>query len=148
VHRAVADILSEPGREWTSKRPADENQIAELSQNVGFELPAEYIELLRFCDGGYGELDAQPLLFEMDSIAAAVEHNQVWREQGQFCEFWFIGGNGGLELIAFDLRTGPPWSIVMIDPIAGPRSAERIADSMPEFILRIGLRRYHDDSSK
>jgi hypothetical protein len=76
VRRRVADILSEPKREWTPKPPANEDEVAELRQLVGFALPEEYIELLRFCDGGAGELDAEPLYFVLDSLAGAVEHNE------------------------------------------------------------------------
>lgn len=140
MHRPVAEILSESGRDWAPRPPAREDEIAELRRSVAFELPPDYIELLRFCNGGFGDLDAKPLLFVMDEIAAAVEHNEFWGTHGQFGEFWFFGGNGGLETIAFDLRHGPPWPIVMIDQIAGAASAERIADNMTDFIARMGLR--------
>jgi hypothetical protein len=124
---------------WTPEPPADEDEINALRMLVSFALPLEYVELLRFCNGGYGELDAPPLLFAMDSIAASVKHNEIWREEGQYADFWFIGGNGGLETIGFDLRSGEPYPIVMIDCIAGETSAERIADSMAEFIMKIGV---------
>lgn len=139
LERPISEILKEPQREWTPKPPADEDEIAELRELAPFELPVEYIELLRCCDGGYGELDAPPLLFHMDSIAESVEHNEMWRDKGEYTGFWFIGGNGGLETIGFDLRAGPPWSIVAIDCIAGDDSAQRIADDMGHFIEKIGL---------
>jgi hypothetical protein len=139
LDRPISEILNEPGREWTPKPSADEDEIAELQELARFELPAEYIELLRYCDGGYGELGAPPLLFQMDSIAESVEHNEMWRKEGQYNGFWFIGGNGGLESIGFDLRSGPPWPLVMIDCIAGEESAERIANDMADFVEKIGL---------
>ncbi len=139
LERPISVILKEPAREWSPKAPADEDEIAELRELVPFDLPAEYIELLRYCDGGYGELDAPPLLFHMDSIAESVEHNETWRKQGQYTGFWFIGGNGGLETIGFDLRTGPPWPIVAIDRIAGDDSAQRIAADMEDFVQKIGI---------
>jgi hypothetical protein len=139
LDRPISEILREPGRDWKPKPPADEDELAELRKLVRFELPAEYVELLRFCDGGYGELDAPPLLFHMDSIAESVEHNEIWRKEGQYVDFWFIGRNGGLETIGFDLRSGPPWPLVMIDCIAGDKSAERIANDMADFIEKIGL---------
>ena len=84
------------------------------------------------------DLDTR-LLFQMDSIAESVELNTMWRKLGAFTDFWFIGGNGGLETIGFDLRSGPTWPLVMIDCIAGDDSAERIAVDMADFIERIGL---------
>ena len=74
----------------------------------------------------------------MDSIAESVEHNEMWRKEGRYSGFWFIGGNGGLETIGFDLRVGPPWPLIMIDCIAGEDSAVRIAADMAEFIEKIG----------
>lgn len=139
LDRAISEILNEPGREWTPNPPAGEDEIAELRELVPFDLPAEYIELLRYCDGGYGELDAPPLLLSMDSIAESVEHNEMWRREGKYTAFWFIGGNGGGETIGFDLRSGPPWPLVMIDCIAGDDSARRIAADMADFVQKIGL---------
>ena len=139
LERPISEILTEPAREWSAKPPADEDELAELRESVPFELPSEYIELLRYCDGGSGQLDAPPLLFHMDSIAESVEHNEMWRKEGQYADFWFIGGNGGLETIGFDLRSGPPWPLVMIDCIAGDDSARRIAADMADFVEKIGL---------
>jgi hypothetical protein len=140
LNRPISQILSEPNREWTPKPPADEDEIAELRELAPFELPAEYIELLRYCDGGCGELDAPPLLFHMYSIADSVQFNEMWRAEGQYADFWFIGTNGGLETIGFDLRAGPPWPIISIDCIAGEDSVERIAGDVAEFVEKIGLR--------
>jgi hypothetical protein len=57
----------------------------------------------------------------------------------KFPTFMFFGSNGGLESIAFDLRSGPPWRIAEIDQIAGPESAMEIAPNMGEFVRAIGL---------
>ena len=139
MKKPLSELLSEPGREWTPHAPADESELAELIAMLPFELPPEYIELLRYCDGGEGDVDAPCLLFMLDSIAAAVEHNEMWRNEDCFADFWFIGGNGGVEKIAFDLRAGPPWPVVMIDCIAGEDSAQQIASTMAEFVQKIGL---------
>jgi len=51
----------------------------------------------------------------------------------------FFGSNGGLERIAFDMRSSrPPWPIVMIDPVAGNDSAVPIAHHLEEFVEAIG----------
>jgi hypothetical protein len=50
-----------------------EDEIAEARQLVGFQLPPDYLELLRFCNGEQGVLDAAPLLFVLYEIAAAIE---------------------------------------------------------------------------
>lgn len=121
--------------------PAGEGELKQLFDHTRFELPAAYIALLRHCNGGYGPLDAPPLFFRMDSIAESIANNEVWHAKGLYRGFWFIGGNGGLETIGFDIRGGQPWPLVMIDCIAGDDSAERIATDISDFINRIGLER-------
>jgi len=82
----------------------------------------------------------KPLWFQLyatnDCIDLCHSNQQVLE---QFPTFMFFGSNGGLESIAFDLRVGPPWPIVMIDQIAGPESAEEIAPNMASFIEVVGL---------
>ena len=139
LDRPISTILTEPGRNWTPEPPASKAQLQELWELAPLQLPAEYLELLRFCNGGDGDLDLPPLMFQLDSIADALFHNEMWRKDGQYTNFWFFGSNGGLESIAFDLRTGPPYAIVMMDTIAGDDSAIRIADDIANFILKIGI---------
>jgi hypothetical protein len=137
-HRSIADILREPGREWTPGAPASDEAIVRLRQAAPCELPPEYIELLRYCESGEGPFDGPGLWFMLHPVNDSLESNRMWADMGAYQDFWFFGSNGGLEAIGFDLRQGPPWSIVMIDCIAGEESAERIASEMGEFIEKIG----------
>src|SRR5947207_11463131 len=89
--------LPGPGRRWEPKPPADGDEIAGLRELAPFELPPEYVELLRYGDGGFGGLNAAPLLFRMDCITESVVRNEMWRRDGQFGGSWFIGGKGGME---------------------------------------------------
>ena len=136
----VANILSQPGREWHARQPASEADIAELTSWSKVQLPAEYLDLLRFGNGGEGPLALPPRYFQLYSVRDCI---QLFYSSSsvleQFENFIFLGSNGGMETIAFDLRTGPPWCIVMIDPVAGPSSAENIAPGMQALIEAIGL---------
>ena len=136
----VRDILLQPEREWHAKVPSSETEIAQLAAQAKLPLPTEYVELLRHSNGGEGPLALAPLYLQLYSAKDCIElfHNdQQLREE--FPSFLFFGSNGGIELIAFDLRSGPPWPIVMIDPIAGPESTEQIAPDAMTFIEAIGL---------
>ena len=63
-----------------------------------------------FCDGGYGELNAAPLLFDLDSVADAIKYNDSDFRRSAFPEFWFFGGKRRPRKNCFlDLRAGPPW---------------------------------------
>jgi hypothetical protein len=135
----VAEILSQPNRKWQPEPPASESDLAELLSRARAELPTEYLDLLRFGNGGEGPLALAPLWFQLYSAKDCLElcHNEDIIEQ--FPEFMFFGGNGGIESIAFDLRSGPPWPIVTVDQIAGADSAEELTPDITSFIAAIGL---------
>ena len=134
----VRDILGQPGREWRAEAPATEADIALLESRANRDLPREYVELLRFGNGGEGPLALSPLWFQLyavkDCIALCLNQEILER----FPTFMFFGSNGGLESIAFDVREGPPWRIVVVDQIAGTESAEEIAPNIGAFIEAIG----------
>lgn len=136
---SVAEVLTEPHRQWTRYPPADESEIHQLLALAVPELPIEYIDLLRFSNGGEGPLALPPLFFQLYPVGYAIEFNS----SAQVLEFrpghFIFGTNGGLETIAFVVAGRPPWPIVMFDPIDGVRSAIVIADDMPEFVRAIGI---------
>lgn len=136
----VQKILSLADREWQANTPSSETEIAQLTSYAKAQLPTEYIELLQLSNGGEGPIALPPRYFQLYSVRDCIElfhTNQQLIEQ--LPSFLFFGSNGGLELLAFDLRSEPPWPIVTIDPIAGPESAEEIAPDMETFIEAIGL---------
>lgn len=135
----VAEILNQPNRNWTSEPPASDDDILRLIQTYEVSLPEAYLDLLRYANGGVGELALPPRLFYLYNINEVIGMlgNEFYREG--FPNFFFFGGNGGLELLAFDLRQGMPYPIVMIDPIAGAKSALQIAPDMTQFIESMGL---------
>ncbi|WKJ91611.1 SMI1/KNR4 family protein [Methylomonas montana] len=132
--------MSEPDREWRRVDGASPPEIAELQSILPFDPPVEYLELLRYSNGGEGELSLEPLWFQLFDIAFAI---QLWRDENyrrEYPDLFFFGSNGGLESITFDMSNFKPWPIVMVDCIAGLDSAGRISSSIEEFIQRIGFR--------
>ena len=110
-----------------------------MESKANRDLPREYLELLRFGNGGEGPLALPPLWFQLyavkDCIALCLNQEILER----FPTFMFFGSNGGLESIAFDFREGAPWRIVMVDQIAGTESAQEIAPNIGAFIEAIGM---------
>ena len=138
--RPVAELLSEPGREWRRVEGAFPSEIAELQSVLPFDPPAEYLEFLRYSNGGEGELSLEPLWFQLFDVAFAI---QLWRDENyrrEYPDLFFFGSNGGLESIAFDMSNPKPWPVVTVDCIAGLDSAHRISSSVEKFIGRVGLR--------
>lgn len=105
----VCRVLSQPEREWHAQGPASEDEITTLASKARAELPPEYVELLRFSNGGEGPLSLPPLWFQLYSTKECIElcHTNQHVLQ-QFPTFMFFGGNGGVESIAFDLSAGQP----------------------------------------
>lgn len=135
----IAATLSQEGRYWNREEGATEEQIQLLNSISSVALPRELIQLLSFSNGGEGDLALPPLLFMLDPVSEIVGGLQDEYLQDRFAGFIFFGGNGGLERLALDIRSGsPPWPVVMIDPIAGPASAEEIAVDFASFIDAIG----------
>jgi hypothetical protein len=136
----VRHILSQPTRDWQAKAPASEAEIVLLESRARADLPGEYLELLRFGNGGEGPVALPPLWFQLYAVKDCIELCHADQHVlERFPSFMFFGSNGGLESIAFDLRVGPPWPIVMVDQIAGPHSAKEIAPNMAAFIEAIGI---------
>jgi len=135
----VAEILDQPERKFECHLPADETEILNLMGETKVQLPSEYLDLLRYSNGGQGDLALPPLLFcpyEVDYVIELLREKPFDELHEQF---FIFGGNGGLELIAFDLRKVPPYPIVMIDPVGGEDTAIEIAPDMASFIEAIGL---------
>ena len=136
----ISAELTQQGRRWTRVPGATDIEIGRLTRASPVALPQDFLQLLRFSNGGEGDLALPPLMFVLDSVDDIVAGFRDPFLTEYFPGFLFMGGNGGLERIAFDLRGRvPPWPIVMIDPIAGPDSAVQIASDIQSFVAAIGL---------
>jgi hypothetical protein len=136
---SVYELLHQPGRKWHGAPKASEGEIAQLESQARAELPKEYLDLLRFSNGGEGPVALPPMWFQLYAVKDCIGLCQNSEIVELFPTFMFFGSNGGLESIAFDLRIGPPWPIVMIDQIAGSESARKIAPHIATFVEAIGL---------
>ena len=135
----VGRILQETDRNWQSAPGATSEEVDRLKKASSLPIPEPLLNLLKQTNGGEGDLALPPLLFVLDSVDAIVDSMNAPFLIEEFAQFLFFGGNGGLERIAFDLRKDTqPLPIVMIDPIAGPESAETIAPDIETFIAAIG----------
>ncbi len=135
----VQTLLTQTGRDWTARPPAREQAIERLRQNAPGPLPDEYVDLLRYTNGGEGPLNLPPLFFMLYEAEYTDELNQSADQRELYPGYFVFGSNGGMESIAFDTRGREPWPIVMYDPVAGFDSAVTIAKNMKEFIAAIGI---------
>ena len=128
------------GRDWFRMEGATPAELAELQALAPGKLPARYLELLAFSNGGEGPLAMPPYNLCLDS-ATVVAESITSANQGQpdLQGFLIFGGNGGGEYLAFDTRHDAHWPIVTIDMVAGRDSAEVIAADFDSFFDGIGI---------
>lgn len=135
----VFDILSGTNREWRKAGGATEKEIVFLRGALPFQPPGEYIEFLRYSNGGEGKLALEPLWFQLFEVDFAIQLWNDHRYRREYPNFFFFGSNGGLECIAFDMSHSPPWPIVAVDCVSGIQSAVRISEDILSFIRRLGI---------
>lgn len=121
-------------RSWYKVGGASEAEIERLQRAAGFDLPTEYVEFLRFSNGGEGPLCEPWCVFCLDDAATAGSPVQTTLYPGRFV----FGGNGGLELFAFDLTGSAPWPVVAFDGANPEDSVQQVADDFAAFVQLIG----------
>ena len=94
--------------------PADPATIEELSAGSSIVLPEEYLALLGFSNGGGGELGVEPGWFQLWRAEEVLAMNRDYRVSAFLPGFFGFGSNGDGELLALDLRSGPPYPVVMV----------------------------------
>ncbi|CAB3700832.1 hypothetical protein LMG24238_03627 [Paraburkholderia sediminicola] len=73
-------------------------------------------------------------VFYLDRVEDASNPGQIGLYPG-----WFIfGGDGGLELFAFDLTGTSPWPVLAFDGVDPKGSVRKVADDFTQFLLLIG----------
>lgn len=100
-----------------NRRPgATDAAIVESEKQLGLKLPAEYVEFLKFADGGEGFVgkNAYVMLWSGEELASM---NQSYEVQNYAPGLLIFGSNGGGEAYGFDTRT-PQWPIVQV-PFVG-----------------------------
>lgn len=138
----VAALFRKPNRQWYAVEGAAEHQLERLQTLSSVVLPEELLQLLRYSNGGEGDLAIPPGSFVLDPIEEIIACLERPFEREEFPGFLFFGGNGAGERLALDMRVGcSPWPVVMIDPIAGQESAEQVAESFAFFVEAIGVER-------
>jgi hypothetical protein len=128
------------GRQWYRFDGASTEALAELRAASSAELPDSYLRLLAFSDGGEGPLPVNPFNLCLDPAREVTNRLRDTEDgQAEFDGFLIIGGNGGGEYIALDIRGDLPWPVVTIDMTVGRDSAERIANDFDTFLGLIGV---------
>jgi len=103
------------GRDWHKVAGAPPATLAQLRTIAPVPLPESYLSLLAFSNGGEGPLPVQPLWFCLYPAEEVIEIERAGSFREFFPNLFVIGGNGGGEAIALDLRRGAPYPLVSFD---------------------------------
>lgn len=117
---------------WQAEAPASEQRIAQLLQRSKLPLPADYLDFLRYSNGGNGFLIVQPYLFRLWPAEQVVDNNLDYQIPDYVPGFFGFGDNGGGEFFAFDTRTITPWQIYTIPFV--PMEASAALDVAQDFL--------------
>jgi hypothetical protein len=130
-----------PDREWHPAHAASATALADLRRVAPAGLPATYLELLAFSNGGEGPLPVDPFNLCLYSAEEGIEIERQGSYREFFPEFFVIGGSGGGEAIALDVREAEPWPVVYFDTtnIDLQESVQPLAPDFDSFIAMIGL---------
>ena|SRR5215467_4429813 len=130
--------MSTESEPWLFSERASPQVLDELRTAVG-SLPQAYIGLLSRGNGGEVELQCSPLVLCLDSAESALDY---WRS-GKYTKpgVFVFGGNGGGELLAFDLSTPGKWPVVCFDPIDPEGSTRVVAPDLEGLLAQV---RQHD----
>lgn len=124
---------------WTCELPASEAEIQNLISHFGNNLPTQYLDLLRFCNGGEGDLALQQVYFQLWSTKEAIEINNNLPISEFIPGFMAFGGDRANEIFAF--RVDDLESRIYMIPLIGmsEEDAMVIAENFTEFIEAIGI---------
>ena len=119
---------------WLSPRGASEEVLKELQSSVE-RLPASYLSLLRLGNGGEVGLSVSPYTLCLDSAEDAISY---WKSGTYTIQNAFVfGGNGGGDLLAFDMRFPDTCPVICFDPIDPEGSIKQVAPSFEKFVALI-----------
>ena len=114
-----------------------EAELDKFLPQLPSNLPESYIQFLKKHNGANGDLPIQPFCFELWQIDELVQANQNAEIQKYLPNYFGIGGNGGGELISFNLKTLKVFAIPSI--VMEEKEALLIAESFEEFEKIIGF---------
>ena len=132
-------IFEDTTADWSRKAPAPEEAIQALIRGTGLDFPEEYLTLLRYSNGGEGELAVDPLWFSIYPVEEVVELNRGYEIEVYLPGYFAFGSNKGGEALLFDTRKSKPWKVYYA-PFIGMEEDQVLecAANFKEFVRAMG----------
>ena len=123
---------------WTCNSPANEAEIQKLVSYFGDNLPTDYLNLLRFCNGGEGDLASQPVLFFLWSASEAIEANKNYEISEFLPGYVMVGDDRANEMFGFRVDAADTKVYMIPKIVMSEEDAIVVAETFAEFIETIG----------
>lgn len=120
--------------------PPDPEEVLALKNSLPPGIPADYLDLFRRCDGcdiGFEEVEWSRGDFDYLQLASCREMLDAKTRTALtrvFPNLFVIGGDGGGQVLAYDMAQTQPRPIILHCP--GDDTPRLIAQSMGEFIQK------------
>lgn len=108
-----------------------EAEIAKFLPQLSNDLPVSYINFLKIHKGAVGDLPLQPFYFQLWELSEISDNNSSYEVQNYLPDYFGIGGNGGGELLALNLKDKKIYTIPFIP--MDEKDALLVAESFEEF---------------
>ena len=143
---SISELARASASTWMPAPPASEAAVLSLRQSIGVELPSDYLDFLRFSDGGCGSIPVQPWRFDsLWKTTELAEFNRGYQVPIYCPGFFGIGSSGGGEMFAFDMRGEQPWPVVQVPFIVmEPDAALLVVPDFYSFVAMFGKKANHD----
>lgn len=117
--------------------PSSKADLEKYLPQLPSELPEAYLNFLRQYNGTEGDLPVQPYCFQLWKSDELSEANKDYEIQNYLPGYFGIGGNGGGELIAFNLKNQRIFAIPFCP--MDEQDALLVAENFEEFEKTMGF---------
>ncbi|MDQ1835215.1 SMI1/KNR4 family protein [Massilia scottii] len=128
----MSDLVNLIRDKWHTKPPATSTEISEVEQAMAVKLPADYVELLSWSNGGEAKIGTAYIsIWPVQDVPRRNLSASITKYMG--ARFIGIGTNGGDELYALDYTDNkePTFAIVPLGDL-DPKSKFIIADDLTQ----------------
>jgi hypothetical protein len=92
---------------WIKSDPVLPKDLDDLLAAIEIELPSDYVDFLKICNGGRGALDVFPFWLRLWPAEEILDNRLGYDMEDYIPDFFAIGDSQGGELFAFDIREDP-----------------------------------------
>lgn len=118
------------------EKPSEE-EIKESLPQLPTNLPISYVNFLKNHKGANGDLPVQPYYFQLWEISELTNNNSDYQVQESLSDYFGIGGNGGGELLALNLKDQKIYAIPFVP--MDEAAALLISENFDEFESIMGF---------